>query len=157
MTHSEFAEGLRLVADWFEAHPEVELPSAEISCYRLHSKTTAGITARALSDHGRCEKVFSDTLVELSRMFGVVKLAYYGTRSNVCEQVRVGTRVVPEQYVAPKPATEGHVVPEHEEAVYEWRCAPLLGKPDVEVTEEQPTLTDGGMPVLEAEYVDIPF
>lgn len=157
MTHEEFANDLRQIADFIEAHPEIDLPEPILTSYGLHSKEKARITARALADGGRCDKVFEDTLVTLKRMFGSIEMRYLGCRSNVCEQVKVGTKIVPEQYVAPRPAVEAHTVPEHEEAVYEWVCAPLLGKPSVEIAEEHPAITDGSIPMLEAEYVDIPF
>jgi hypothetical protein len=155
MTHAEYADGLRQIADFLESHPEISLPEATLTCYSLASKKDAAITARALADGGRCNKVFDESVLRLKRVFGPIEVQYIGMRYNVCEQIKVGTRVVPERYVPPQPATLGQVVPEHEEAVYEWVCSPLLGKPDVEVPEEK-ALT-AGAPLLEAEYVDIPF
>lgn len=153
MEHKEYADGLRMVADFLEAHPEIDLPEPSLTCYSVTSKEKAATIAKALSSGGRCEKDYSNDLVTLKRAFGCVTLHYHGMRYNVCEQVKVGTRIVPEQYVPPQPATEGHVVPEHEEAVYEWRCAPLLAAgPRAEMPEEK-ALTDGGTPILEAEYV----
>ena len=157
MTHNEYAEGLRQIATFLEQHQEIDLPEETISAYSLYSKEKAAKVARALGHGGRCDKVFADTLVTLKRDFNGITLQYHGSRSNVCQQVAVGKKVVPEQYIAPRPATEGHIVPEHEETVYEWRCEPLLGKPDMETLEEPVMLTDGGTPILEAEYVDIPF
>lgn len=157
MTHTEYAEGLRQVAAFVESHPEIPIPEATISCYRMSDKKIAALVARVLSNGGRCDKVFEPAIIRLERIFGAVKLQYIGLRENVCEQVRVGTRLVPERYVPPQPATEGQVIPEHEEAVYEWRCAPLLGKPQVEIPEEKALTSGAEMPVLEAEYVDIPF
>ena len=125
--HLEYAEGLRQVAAFLESHPEIQLPEATLTCYGIFSKDVAATTARALSQGGRCDKVFEDTLVTLKRDFGPIELRYIGTRSSVCEQIRVGTRTVPEQYVAPRPATEAQLIPEHDEAVYEWRCTSLLG------------------------------
>ena len=157
MTHAEYADGLRQVADFLEAHSEIELPEPTLTAYSLYSKEKAAATARAMSQGGRCDKVFEDTLVRLKRVFGTITLEYLGTRSSVCERVKVGTRIVPEQYVAPKPATEAQVIPEHEEAVYEWKCAPLLAKPSVEIPEEMPMISAGSLPILEAEYVDVAF
>jgi hypothetical protein len=157
MTHTEYANGLREVANFLEAHPEIELPESELNCYRLDNKETAATTARALSHGGRCDKSYEDTLVRLKRTFGPITLQYLGCRSEICEQVRVGTRIVPEQYVAPKPATEAQVIPEHEEAVYEWHCPPMLSKPGVEIPEEQPASMAGSISISEAEYHDIPF
>jgi len=161
MTHKEYAIGLRQIATWLEHHPEVDLPEPKLTAYSLYSKEKASVTARALGAGGRCDKVFADTLVTLKRDFNGITLQYHGTRSNVCEQVAVGKRVVPEQYIPPKPATEAQVIPEHEETVYEWRCAPLLGKPDIEVEEGMAELVAGGaQPQLVAGSAiddDIPF
>lgn len=161
MEHNEYAAGLRQVADWIEQHPEVDIPEPSITAYSLYSKEKAAVTARAMSAGGRCDKVFADTLVTLKRDFGGITLQYHGTRSNVCEQVAVGKRVVPEKYVPPQPATEAQVIPEHEETVYEWRCAPLLGKPDIEVEEGMAELVGVGNSAplqLEAAHDDdIPF
>ena len=154
--HKDYASGLRQVADFIESHPEIDLPEHVITHYGLHSKEKAATVARALSTGGRCDKVFDDHLFTIKRNFGPIELRYLGVRSSVCEQVAVGKRVVPEQYVAPKPAVEGHTVPEHEETIYEWRCTPLLSKPDVEQPIEPLSLT-GGPLILEAEYVDQPF
>jgi hypothetical protein len=155
MTHSDYANSLRKIADFLESHSEIPLPEENLTCYGLHNKQTAALVARALSNGGRCDKVYADTLITLKRDFGGVHLTYMGVRSNVCEQVKVGTKVVPEQYVAPRPAVEAHVVPEHEEAIYEWRCSPMLSEP------ERPALTDGtkSLPegTLEGEYIDSPF
>lgn len=156
--HTEYANGLREVADFLESHPEMDLPDSTLIAYSLYSKEKAATVARAMGQGGRCDKVYEDQIVRLKRDFGPVTLEYIGTRSNVCEQIRVGTKLVPEQYVPPKPAVEASVVPEHEEAVYEWRCQPLLAKPGMEIPEERAALSAGGQPVLEAEYVDnIPF
>ena len=155
--HTEYAEGLRQVAAFLESHPEIDLPETTITGYSLFNKEKAATTARALAQGGRCDKVFEDTLVTLKRDFGPIELRYFGNRSNVCEQVKVGTKVVPEQYVAPRPATEAQVIPEHEEGVYEWRCAPLLGKPDIEGEVGQPELVAASSLQLEAGDDDIPF
>ena len=157
MTNAEYANGLRQIANFLESHPEIPLPTNTLSCYAMTNKKIAGLVARALSDGGRCEKIFEDSILRLKRNFGEIELEYIGMRENVCEQVRVGTRVVPERYVPPQPATEGQVIPEHEEAVYEWRCSPLLGKPEVEVTKEKVLPQSTEMLILEAEYVDSPF
>ena len=132
--HAEYAAGLRQLADWIESHPEIDLPENEIKNYGLYNKEKAATVARAMG--GRVKKIWDDTLFTLSREFGPIVLSYLGTRSNICQQVKVGTRVVPEQYVPPRPAQEAQTIPEHEEPVYEWRCAPLLQKPDVEMEAE---------------------
>jgi hypothetical protein len=152
MTNQEYANSLRLIANFLESHPELPCPEQTLTSYSLHDKKRFSLVARSLSHGGRCEKVYEDTIVNLTRDFDGITLRYIGVRSNVCEQIRVGTKFVPEQYVPPRPAVEAHVVPEHEEAVYEWRCAPALLEPEL------PALTDGTKSLhegtLEGEYVD---
>ncbi len=154
MTHSEYAAGLRQVAEFIEAHPEIPLPGATLTSYALHDKKVVALTARALGQGGRCKKVYEDSILRLKREFGPIELEYLGLRSNVCERVKVGERLVPEMYVPPQPATQGQTIPEHKEAVYEWVCSPILATPNsVEIPQEK-ALTNG-TPILEAEYVDI--
>jgi hypothetical protein len=164
MNHRDFAAGLRQIAAWIEQHPEVDLPEPALTACSLYSKENAAVTARALGAGGRCDKIFSDTLVTLKRDFGGVAVQYHGTRSSVCQQVAVGKRVVPEQYVPPRPATEAQVIPEHEETVYEWICSPMLAAGEgVEMPVEAAALTARAVPMLEAgakledEYDSIPF
>lgn len=154
MTHSEYAAGLRQVAEFIEAHPEIPLPSATLTCYSLHSKNIAALTARALAQSGRCNKSYEESLLRLKGKFGAIELEYLGMRSNVCERIKVGERLVPERYVPPQPATEGQTIPEHKEAVYEWSCDSILAVPNSVELPKEKSLTNG-TPMLEAEYVDI--
>ena len=64
--HLEYAEGLRQVAAFLESHPEIQLPEATLTCYGIFSKDVAATTALALSQGGRCDKVFEDMLVTLT-------------------------------------------------------------------------------------------
>ena len=63
MTHSEYANDLRKIADFIEAHNEIPLPESTLTCYGLHNKPTFALVARALSHGGRCEKLYEDTRV----------------------------------------------------------------------------------------------
>lgn len=157
MTHAEYADGLRQVADFLEAHPEIELPENTLNCYRLFDKKVAAVVAAAMSKGGRANKEWSDSLFTISREFGPITLKYMGTRSNICERVIVGKVAVPEQKVPARPAEEAHTIPAHEEPLYEWRCTPLLMKPSYEVEGDAPALTASEPLALEAENVDIPF
>lgn len=150
MTHKEYADGLRQIADFLEAHPEIDLPEARLTNYSL-DKSKAPLVARAM---GKAEKVWADTLFTLRRNFGEITLEYHGLRSNICERVIVGKTHVPEVHVPARIAEEAHTVPAHEEPVYEWRCSPVLGKPTVE-SDETPELVAPVPLQLEAE--NVPF
>ena len=143
MTHSEYAAGLREIADFLEAHPEIDLPEPQLCNYALFDKAIAARTAIAMADGGRVEKQWAESIFTLSRKFGPVELKYHGQRSNICEQVIVGKKKVEEQFVPFRPAVEAHVVPAHEEPIYEWRCSPLLQKPPVEIEGRAGELESG--------------
>ena len=138
MTHAEYADGLRQVADFLEAHPEIELPESTLNCYRLYNKEAVAVTARALSSGGRCAKVYEESIVLLKRVFGPIELCYLGSRSNVCERVQVGTKIEPEHIIPAQaeqfiPAQAEQFIPEREVQVYGWRCPSLLA-PDEPVS-----------------------
>ena len=121
MKHSEYADGLRHLADWLEAHPEVDAPESEISCYGMNDREEA---AAVLAACGTCEKKYTDGLFSILKKFGPVTLRYVFHRNAVCVKRVVGTKVVPASVV---PAREEQVIPEHEEEIVEWDCAePLL-------------------------------
>ena len=116
MTSKEFADGLRAIADWYEAHPEVAPPAfPEILHASVESKDEAVTIAAALKP---CAKRYSDTLMELERTFGPIRLRFLFWREAVCERRVVGVKDVPER-----------TVPAHTEEIVEWDCHPLL-KPD---------------------------
>lgn len=117
-----FVEGLRALADWYEAHPGVLVPkyghtinvSAEAEEFRASARSGGGWA-----------KMFTDQWVVLRRTFGPIILDVFTPRRAVCTARVVGTRLVPEQ-----PA-----VPAREEPVVEWDCAPVLGLLDDEAPE----------------------
>lgn len=118
---AEYASGLRLLADWVEAHPGIDLPSTSLSVYSLNSKEKAATCLLALKP---CEKKYDGDLFRISRKFGPITLSYVFTRSAVCNKKLVGTKVIPETV---KPAEPEEIIPEHEEEIYEWVCdEPIL-------------------------------
>jgi hypothetical protein len=123
-----FAEGLRQIADWYEAHPETALPydnmgSGYLTVYHEpETKERVAEIARAL---GHAEKDFtsiSDRFI-LKRSFNGVGLRFVFDRKAVCTARVVGTRTI-----AAQPAREAQ--PEREVDVIEWDCHAILSEPE---------------------------
>ena len=119
MTHREYADSLRLIADWFEAHPEIRIPNDadEFNVYNVHTQEELARAVRAL---GGCKKEYSDSsgLFRLKRKFGGIELRFVTSRDKACKRKVTGTVRVPEQ-----------VIPAHEVSIVEWECLeapPLL-------------------------------
>ena len=107
MTTIEYADGLRQIADWYEAHPEAPLPRTNVvGVYTVDTRDELAAVARML---GSCEKRFTDNLFHLSRDFGALTLDFVSSRRAVCTRRVVGTRTVPAR-------------PEHEVEEIEWDC-----------------------------------
>jgi hypothetical protein len=114
----EYANALRGIADFIEAHPDIEVPSTEIACYSMDERLDA---ARVLASLKPCKKRYSDSLFFIEREFGPITLQYVFSRKQVCTRRVVGTKVIPAQSI---PAQE---IPERVEEIVEWDCGePLL-------------------------------
>ena len=112
MTTLEYVQGLRLLADWYEAHPETELPyEAERVAYIFVEKT--GLQALLGAFGGHWTKTARDGLFYATRMFGPLTLTALIAQSAVCTARVVGTKVLP-------------AMPERTIDVLEWDCAPIL-------------------------------
>lgn len=128
----EWVEGLRALADFFEAHIEVPAP------YSVNIYTSI----RKFDENGNLdEAAVKDTMVELARAMkpvekrydstdfnliktfsSKVKLSYYCDREVACTKVVTGTREVEEVIYVP-PVKTGKTVTEE---TFEWQCDPLL-------------------------------
>lgn len=132
MTTSDFAKSLRLLADFYDAHPDCPAPlehNISVPVLFGDTKATMAEAARALTP---CRKIVTNTVYptfELERSFGEIKLSIYTPRKNVCEQIKVGEALVPAHVIPAQPAKEAvpeQHVPETVQPLYEWRCHPLL-------------------------------
>ena len=115
---TEYTKGLRDIADFIDAHPELGLPSSEISCYSMDEKKEAAMVLKAAAP---CKKAYSDSLFVISKEFGPLTMKYYFNRKSVCTPRVVGVKVVP--------ATPERVIqamPEHVVEIIEWDCEPIL-------------------------------
>lgn len=116
MTNQEYADSLRLIADWFEAHTEVAPPHDAdlIHLYNVHTREDMERVAR---NFGSCEKDYDDGYFRLKKKFGEITVEAVASRDQVCKKKIVGARVVPEQ-----------VIPSYVQEIVEWECfeTPLL-------------------------------
>lgn len=111
-TNAEYAKGLRAIADWFEAHPDVPQPHTPLQVFSAQGKEDAIRIARYL---GHADKKYSDGLFWLGRDFGGERLEFIFNQSDVCQRRVIGVEEVPER-----------VIPAHTQEKVEWDCHPLL-------------------------------
>ena len=113
----EFISGLRWLAAFYDANPNLKTPSA--LTINVWAADKAELTKFAISG-GKWNKVFAGGYFWVSRIFGNITLEVNIPRSEVCRQVETGTRIIPA-----RPAE-----PEREEPIYEWVCdaSPLLSE-----------------------------
>ena len=101
-----FAAGLRAVADWLDANPEVALPFPRLAIYSSKYGGGSALEEGAAFARvpGRCEKSTTDAMgvdghFTLTRQFGPIALIWKAARSSVCEK-RTVTKAV-EEWVCP--------------------------------------------------------
>ena len=121
----EFIKGLRDLAYWYEAHPDMPIPSygnARVSIFSLTGKEDAAMALRAMAP---CEKDYAPdyNLLTIKRNFGGMELHVVFNQSDVCVRSVVGKKVIPAQVVPAQP--EQHI-PERTEEVVVWDCGPIL-------------------------------
>lgn len=114
MNATDFAIGLRQIADWYEAHQEVKLPELKLSVYtETETPQRAAELVRML---GSVTKEMEPSFFVLTRSFNGIALRFAFYRSTLCTRRVVGTRLIPAQ-----PAR-----PEREEEIVEWDCHAIL-------------------------------
>lgn len=138
---AEFVAGLRALADWYDHHPEIDLPY-QATTGPVPARFSVGIFpsdeayAEGIDDTaerfaaatkalgGSRRKQATETSMTVIRTFGPgLELDIWASRERVCEAVVVGTKTVQREEVI-TPAVTRLVVEDQD--VIEWRCAPLL-------------------------------
>jgi hypothetical protein len=121
----QFIEGLRAVAQFYEAHPEAWYDGIHLTLNMyIWGRKTREILARTVRSFGQCTKKYDDTNITVSRKFGdQVTLSVFASRAKVCRRVIVGTRILPARTV---PASSEVYLPATTEEIVAWRCDPLL-------------------------------
>lgn len=109
----DFVQGLRELADFIDAHPDIPCPYGEAHNAFVRDKTQLGMIARAVG--GRWDKNCTSQFFYIRREFaGGHSYEVNVSRDQVCRKVVTGTRIEPAQ-------------PEREVEVVEWVCTePLL-------------------------------
>ena len=123
MTHGEYTNSLRQVADFYDQHPEVPLPAdMRLQFFGAHTPEKLAVIARAF---GQAEKEHDKehNLFYLRRQFGVIAVEAITSLSNVCRRVVTGTREIPEQII---PARSEEIIPAHTEEIVDWDCGSVL-------------------------------
>lgn len=81
------AESLRLLADWYEEHPEQPAPSVTVHIWLGTPAAvveTLGRWARALKP---CKKNWTDFSVNITRQFGSIEFRVSASRDAVCKKI----------------------------------------------------------------------
>ena len=116
MNGTDYARGLRAIADWYEAHPDIPVPhTGEVGIYGVkETKEEAARIAEALRP---CRKVWDGEFFKLQREFEGLTLKFFFMRSAVCTARVVGHHVVP-------------ATPERVVEIVEWDCPDSLLRPE---------------------------
>ncbi len=128
METKEYVQSLRLIADWFEANPEVPIPH-DADVFYLYSLDTRKEMEMVARIFGSCEKEYTAGLFKLKKKFGEIEMCVVATREQVCKRKVVGAKLVPEQ-----------VIPAHNVDIVEWECfdTPLLSAPKEPIPIDAP-------------------
>lgn len=117
-------EGLRAMADFFGANPDVNMPALD-SIYIWLNPSGVRSHARALKTF---RKEYDGTDFFLVKEFHGITLKWMTSREAVCKKVVTGYKEVPEMIIAAKPeqlvpASEEKIIPAHKEEITDWICS----------------------------------
>lgn len=142
MTNAEFVAGLRELADFFEARPELAPPYGidnlnyygyvdEDCQHTVDSKTGVAFFVKTVG--GKITKSADSSFFRMSRKVGPFSIVAISNRESICERVKVGERIEPERIIPAQPeqhipAKEEEFIPSSKVDVYEWRCPSILAE-----------------------------
>lgn len=97
-TALEYANGLRALADFYEAHPEMPIPHAHQVVF-MHERQSFLAAAKMLADGGKVLKLADEEVstwprFHAIRMFGPVRLDVEIDRKTICRLVRAAQPAV---------------------------------------------------------------
>jgi hypothetical protein len=121
----QFIEGLRAVAQFYEAHPEAWYDGIHLTLNMyIWGRKAREILAQTVRAFGHCTKKYDETNITVSRKFSdQITLSVFAPRFKVCSRVILGTRIIPSRIL---PASGAVYLPETTEEIVAWRCDPLL-------------------------------
>jgi hypothetical protein len=111
-----YTAGLRQLANWYDAHPEIPLPGLEHTNYTVDSKEHAAALAKAL---GTFEKQYSEWSLTVVKMFGNIEARFVFTREQVCTKKVVGVETIPAKFI------EAYTIEAQTKEIVEWECHAL--------------------------------
>lgn len=137
-----FINGLREAADFFENHPQLQVPmDRSFTVYGIKGADLATF-AKAF---GKCDKVTDEYSFQLVHTLpSGFNLNTYTSRENVCKRVLVNTEIIPAHII---PAIPEKMVEETTRNVYEWECPEsILALNATEEEEAQVEAVDDEIP-----------
>jgi hypothetical protein len=157
--NQEIIQGLRDLLAFVEANEDFDFaPGTDTNIVEMafrawyqpgedRQRIAIGNLTQRMAHRGKVEKLYGDEFAWIRLQFGkFVRLDISTLRKTICERVIVGKKLVPAQPERVLPATPETTVDE-----VEWRCHPVLVRPESTEVPEDLSLTDGGAPLLEAE------
>ena len=126
MTHDEQVAAIRLLADWYEAHPGASIPGSFTPNGRQFSALPDDATQRtamlkAIGPFTKSVDDSGDFRAEVT--VGPWTLCWFTSREKVCKARVVGKKHVDEQVIEGTPT---RIISAHEEDVIEWDCGSVL-------------------------------
>ena len=89
MTHEEFVDSFRQIADFYEQHPNCPLPF--VATLNICSVEGVRGLAGVAREFGECTKDFEGNMCKVSRQFGEINLQAIDWKENVCKRIVTGT------------------------------------------------------------------
>jgi hypothetical protein len=117
---ANYTSGLRLLADFYDKHWEVPLPSAEHGNYAVNTDEDARKLAKAL---GTFQKVYSEDMFTMTKDFGSITARFVFYRKAICKAKVVGVKTIEARLI---PAVPAYTVPAQTVDIIEWDCGSLL-------------------------------
>lgn len=124
MKKSEYIKGIRNLADFLESK---EFPESWINSYGgeesypnpylslfVYKKEDFSLFSKLI---GGFKKSVTDSFLSFEKEGSSFSMMVHGSRENICERVKIGTKIIPAKEEEIIPAE-----PEKEEDVYEWKC-----------------------------------
>jgi antitoxin component HigA of HigAB toxin-antitoxin module len=132
-----YTQGLREIADFLDAHPEVPLPYLSsfqtgnwentLDIYLVSEKGQKEKLAAIARAMGHADKVMDGDKMRVFRRFAGITLIAQASRDQVCERVVIGTREIEVEEKDPEALAAVPVVKVTKTVEdVEWRCAPIL-------------------------------
>lgn len=128
---ADFTAGLRQLADWLDANPDINLPAdgttlpLTFSAWGKDGRDKAREFAKAFP--GKLDKDVDESYYRLRGQMGGVSVEFCAYRDYVCERVVIGEREVTVQIPDPDVDVPMVEVTQTIEDV-EWICPPLLAE-----------------------------